>query len=69
VGAERLSVTVTIGVAEGGASSAAGDVVKAADEALYRGKDAGRDRVEAAYERRVALPRKRRATASGPRMA
>jgi diguanylate cyclase (GGDEF)-like protein len=69
VGAERLSVTVTIGVAEGGASSAAGDVVKAADEALYRGKDAGRDRVEAAYERRVALPRKRRAAASGPRMA
>jgi diguanylate cyclase (GGDEF)-like protein len=54
VGADRLSVTVSIGVAEGGASSAVEAVVKAADEALYRAKEGGRDRLQAASGRRMA---------------
>ena len=44
--ARRLSVTVSIGVAECGDKAATGEaVVKAADRALYRAKKAGRNRV------------------------
>ncbi len=43
-----LSITMSIGVAAGGVGAQADDVVSAADAALYRGKNSGRDRVEAA---------------------
>ena len=44
---KTLSVTVSIGAAEpdGEALRAPGQVVKAADEALYRAKQSGRNRV------------------------
>ena len=41
-----LSVTVSIGVANSGERSEAGTVLKAADKALYRAKENGRNRVE-----------------------
>lgn len=44
---DALSVTISIGVAEptAGADMKPADVIKAADEALYRAKEAGRNRV------------------------
>ena len=46
---DTLSVTASIGVASStGPNQSAEDVVKAADKALYRAKDAGRNRVETA---------------------
>jgi diguanylate cyclase (GGDEF)-like protein len=46
---EQLSVTISIGVAEGNAKTrAVEDVIKAADQALYRAKRGGRNRVEVA---------------------
>ena len=45
-GDESLSVTISIGVAEAIAGGSAEDLMKRADEALYRAKALGRDRVE-----------------------
>lgn len=43
---KKISITVSIGVSEsGGKLRTAGEVVKAADEALYRAKEQGRNRV------------------------
>jgi diguanylate cyclase (GGDEF)-like protein len=49
--AEPLSVTVSIGVATSGATSDPEAVVQAADKALYRAKNNGRNRIEAASVR------------------
>ena len=47
VGGEEVFVTVTVGVAEYGADcTGIDDCIKKADEALYKGKNAGRNRVE-----------------------
>lgn len=65
VGSERdlqalvqLSVTISIGVAEGSSRTrAVEDVIRAADQALYRAKRAGRNRVEVAGSPRLGLVR------------
>jgi diguanylate cyclase (GGDEF)-like protein len=44
--ARHLTVTVSIGAADPGARSSPEDVLKAADKALYRAKEGGRNRVE-----------------------
>ena len=55
---EQLSVTISIGVAEGNAKTrAVEDVIKAADQALYRAKRGGRNRVEMAGSGRRVLTR------------
>jgi diguanylate cyclase (GGDEF)-like protein len=45
-GAGRVTVTVSIGAAEAERSAVPDEVVKAADQALYRAKEGGRNRVE-----------------------
>ncbi len=58
--ADGLSVTVSIGVAEpASASQPPQDVIEAADQALYRAKRGGRNRVETTEAKRVSRPRKR----------
>jgi len=52
---DGLHVTVSIGVATSGAKSVPDSVVKAADKALYRAKENGRNRVEAAETVRTGL--------------
>jgi diguanylate cyclase (GGDEF)-like protein len=55
----QLSVTISIGVAEGnGKTRAVEDVIKAADQALYRAKRGGRNRVEVAGPSRPGLARR-----------
>ncbi len=44
-GKQRETITVSIGVAEHGSHGQADDVIRAADQALYRAKEGGRNRV------------------------
>lgn len=44
-GGESLRVTMTFGVTDGDSKSHTDDIVKIADEALYEGKETGRDKV------------------------
>jgi diguanylate cyclase (GGDEF)-like protein len=54
----QLSVTISIGVAEGNSETrAVENVIRAADQALYRAKRAGRNRVEVAGSSRLGLAR------------
>ena len=54
----QLSVTISIGVAEGNSKTrGVEDVIQAADQALYRAKRAGRNRVEVAGSPRLSLVR------------
>jgi len=61
---QELSVTISIGVAEpSGGTKEAENVIQAADQALYRAKQAGRNRVETAAPIRRRAARLRRSTA------
>lgn len=57
--AVETNVTVSIGIAEGAAQLTPADVVEAADKALYRAKNNGRNRVERA-PMAVVRPKRRR---------
>jgi diguanylate cyclase (GGDEF)-like protein len=60
-----LSVTVSIGVAEPSTRYRQPEqVIHAADQALYRAKHNGRNRVELASNTALQLTRKKRASAS-----
>jgi len=48
IGDERLQVTTSVGVVTGSAADGMPELLRAADEALYRAKAAGRNRVVAA---------------------
>ncbi|MFZ3264493.1 MAG: GGDEF domain-containing protein [Terriglobales bacterium] len=62
---EQLSVTVSIGVAEPSTRNRQPDqVIQAADQALYRAKQKGRNRVEFAYTAPLKLEKTRRVKAS-----
>ena len=50
VGTERISVTMSFGVAATADMSKAGGLMRAADEALYRAKNSGRNRVKGAEQ-------------------
>jgi diguanylate cyclase (GGDEF)-like protein len=50
----RLSVTVSIGVAESHLALSAGEIVERADQALYRAKQGGRNRIELSAEDKKA---------------
>lgn len=45
-GDKELGVTVTIGIIEGNPNRTMDELIKAADQALYEGKESGRDRVQ-----------------------
>jgi GGDEF domain-containing protein len=53
----ELSVTASIGVAEPSSAQEVEQVIQAADKALYRAKQGGRNRVEAASPARARLKR------------
>jgi len=54
----QLSVTISIGVAEGSSKTrTVEDVIRAADQALYRAKRTGRNRIELAGSSRLAVAR------------
>jgi diguanylate cyclase (GGDEF)-like protein len=62
---DQLSVTVSIGVAEPSTRYRQPEqVIQAADQALYRAKQRGRNRVELAYTAALKLEKTRRAKAS-----
>ena len=62
---EQLSVTVSVGVAEPSTRYRQPEqVIQAADQALYRAKQKGRNRVELAYPAALKLEKNRRAKAS-----
>jgi diguanylate cyclase (GGDEF)-like protein len=62
---DRLSVTVSIGVAEPGTRNRQPEqVIQSADQALYRAKQKGRNRVELASTAPLRLEKTRRAKAS-----
>jgi diguanylate cyclase (GGDEF)-like protein len=62
---DRLSVTVSIGVAEPGTRNRQPEqVIQAADQALYRAKQRGRNRLELASTAPLRLEKTRRAKAS-----
>lgn len=64
---DRLSVTVSIGVAEPSTRYRQPErVIQAADQALYRAKQKGRNRVELVSTAPLRLGKTRRAKASGP---
>jgi diguanylate cyclase (GGDEF)-like protein len=64
---DRLSVTVSIGVAEPSTRNRQPEqVIQAADQALYRAKQKGRNRVELASTAPLRLEKTRRAKASRP---
>jgi diguanylate cyclase (GGDEF)-like protein len=52
---DALRVTVSIGLATSGEKSVPDSVLKAADKALYRAKENGRNRVETASSDRTGL--------------
>jgi len=63
---DYLSVTVSMGVAEPGTRNRQPEqVIQAADQALYRAKENGRNRVELASKAPLRLVKARRAKASG----
>jgi two-component system, cell cycle response regulator len=51
---ERISVTASIGIAEARQSQDSDSVIREADHALFRAKQAGRDRVEFSTEKRLS---------------
>ena len=53
-----LSVTVSIGLAESQPSVRIAEVIQQADKALYRAKQGGRNRIEAAIQRKTVRERK-----------
>lgn len=60
----ELSVTISVGVAEPNSqTSQVEDVIHSADKALYRAKQGGRNRVEAASSPKARSPRLKRSTA------
>ncbi|MFZ3342505.1 MAG: GGDEF domain-containing protein [Terriglobales bacterium] len=62
---DRLSMTISIGVAEPGTRNRqAEQVIQAADQALYRAKEKGRNRVELASSAPLRLEKTRRVKAS-----
>jgi diguanylate cyclase (GGDEF)-like protein len=62
---DRLSVTVSIGVAEPSTRNRQPEqVIQAADQALYRAKNKGRNRVELASTAPLRLAESKRAKAS-----
>jgi diguanylate cyclase (GGDEF)-like protein len=61
-----LSVTVSIGVAESQSGRSAGEVLEQADQALYRAKQGGRNRLEVSN---VGKRTKRETTPKGPERA
>jgi diguanylate cyclase (GGDEF)-like protein len=53
----RITICCTIGVAQMSPAASVQETIAAADQALYRGKEHGRNRVEPAPFRPMALPR------------